>query len=150
MKDATVIDTDLALVRAAWRVGLAVGVPATAVAGLVRGPRGALTALGAVVLVVGGFGLSGLTLRWASRRGPTTVQAAALGGMLVRFWLYGLLVVTLSPTDIVDGPTLALTAPLAIVVLLVTEVRLVLDRREFWMLHPAPADATTMTTRTNA
>lgn len=150
MKDATVIDTDLALVRAAWRVGLAVGVPATLLAWWLRDGRGALTALGAVLLVVGGFGVSGLTLRWASRRGPTTVQAAALGGMLVRFWLYGLLVVTLSPTDLVDGPTLALTAPLALLVLLAVEVRLVLTRREFWMLHPAPADAPPKTSRTNA
>lgn len=132
------IDNETAMVRAAVRVGVVLGVPATVVAGLVRGPLAAATAAGCILLVVGGFGLTGLALRWAARRGPTTVQGVALGGTLTRLWLYGILFVTLSPTDLVDRPTLALTAPLAMIVLLAVEVRLVTTHREFWMIHPTP------------
>lgn len=131
-------DTETAMVRTAVRVGLVGGVPAVALAALLRGVLGALTAAACILLVVGGFGLTGLALRWAARRGPTTVVAVTLAGVGLRLWVYGLLLVTLSPTDLVDRPTLALTAPLALLVLLAVEVRLVLTHREFWMIHPAP------------
>lgn len=130
-------DTATQMVRTALVVGVAVGIPAVAVAFLLAGTRGAWTALGSVVLVIGGFALSALALRWAARRSPAMVQAAMMGGLLARLVLYGLLIVTLSPTDLVDTPTLAIVVPLATFVLLAFEVR-VAQRPEFRMIDPAP------------
>lgn len=130
-------DTATQMVRAALVVGIAVAVPAVGVAFLLAGTRGAWTALGSVLLVVGGFALSGLALRWAAQRSPAMVQAAMMGGLLARLVLYGLLIVTLSPTDLVDAPTLAVVVPLATFVLLAVEVR-VAQRPEFRMIDPAP------------
>ena len=133
------IDPYPRLMRAAGLVGLVLGPVSVVGAALVRGADGAWTAAGTILLVVGGFLLTAISLRWAGRRGPTTVQAVALGGMILKLSAYGLLLVLLSPLDIVDRPTLALTAPVALVVLLVTEVRLVTSNPEFRMIHSTPA-----------
>jgi hypothetical protein len=114
---------------------LAISVPAAA---LLRGAAGAWTAVGVNVVVVGMFLLTGLSLRWAGRRGPTTVQAVALGGLLLKLSVYGLLLVILAPLGVVDRPTLAVTAPVVIITLLVAEVRLVMTNPEFRMLHDTP------------
>lgn len=135
------IDNETAMVHLAWRVGLLVGTVAVIAAALLRGLAGALTAAGSVILVVGLFGLTGLSLRWAARRGPTTVRAVTFGGLFVRLWLYGVLLVTLSPTHLVDRPTIVLTAPLALLTLLAAEVRLVLREPSFWWVEPHPAGA---------
>ena len=90
-------------------------------------------------MVVGGFLLTGASLRWAGRRGPTTVQAVALGGTVLKFAAYGLLIVALAPLGVIDRPTLAVTAPLALVTLLLVEARLVVTNPEFRMLHSTPA-----------
>lgn len=132
------IDPYPRMLSAAWRVGLVltiVGVPGAA---LWRGPRGAATAAGVIVIVVGGFLLTGLWLRWASRRGPTTVQAVALGSVVLKLSVYALLLVTLAPLGVIDRPTLGLTAPVALFALLAVEVRLVVTNPEFRMLHSTP------------
>lgn len=130
-------DTATQMVRAAVAVGIVLGIPAVAIAWLVAGPTGAGTALGSVVLVVGGFATNGLGLRWAARRSPAMVQAVMLGGLLARLVLYGMLIVILSPTDVVDAPTLAVVVPLVTFVLLAVEVR-VARQPEFRMIDPAP------------
>lgn len=130
-------DTATQMVRAAVAVGIVLGIPAVAIAWFVAGPTGAGTALGSVVLVVGGFATNGLGLRWAARRSPAMVQAVMLGGLLARLVLYGLLIVILSPTDVVDAPTLAVVVPLVTFVLLAVEVR-VARQPEFRMIDPAP------------
>lgn len=131
------IDTATQMVRAAVVVGMAVAIPAMGIAFWQAGAKGVWTALGSVVLVVGGFAMSGLALRWAARRSPAMVQAAMLGGLLARFVLYALLIVILSPTDLVDAATLAVVVPLATFVLLAVEVRVVMQP-EFRMIDPAP------------
>jgi hypothetical protein len=132
-----VIDAATDMVRTAVIAMLAVGVPAVALAGWLVGAKGAWTAAGAVLLVMGGFALNGLALRWAARQSPAIVQAVMLGGLLARLVLYGLLAVTLAPTELVDAPTLAVVVPVALAVLLALEVR-VARKPEFRMIDPAP------------
>lgn len=131
-----VVDTEMALVRTALRVGAVIVPLAGIIALAVRGPRAGLTAVAITTLVVAVFVSTGMSLRWAARRAPTMVQGVALGGALARLSLYGLLAVSLGPTDVVDKPTLAVTAPIAIVVLLAAEVRLLLTNRQLWMIDP--------------
>jgi hypothetical protein len=118
-------------------LSLALVVPA----GIVRGTVGAATALFAVALVVGGFGVTGLAHGRAAVHGPATLQAVALGGMILRLWLYGVLLVVLGPVSFIDGPTLAVAVPVAVVVLLAAEVRFVSTHPELWFVEVAPAGA---------
>jgi hypothetical protein len=134
-----VIDPYPRMLSAAWRVGVVLGLVMVPVAMWLRGPRGAGTAIGVLAVVVGGFLATGLSLRWAGRRGPTSVQAVALGGMVLKLALYALLIVTLAPLGVIDRPTLGVTAPVALIALLVVEVRLVATNPEFRMLHSTPA-----------
>ena len=133
------IDPYPRMLRAAWRVGLVLVVVAVPLAAWLRGARGAWTAVGILLVVVGGFLGTGLSLRWAGRRGPTTVQAVALGGVVLKLALYALLIVTLAPLGVIDRPTLGVTAPVALTTLLVVEARLVVTNPEFRMLHSTPA-----------
>ena len=133
------IDPYPRMLSAAWRVGIALAAVMLPAAAWLRGPRGLLTSLGALLVVVGGFLLTGLSLRWAGRRGPTTVQAVALGGVVLKLSLYALLIATLAPLGVIDRPTLGATAPAALTVLLAVEARLVVTNPEFRMLHSTPA-----------
>lgn len=132
------IDPYPRMLAAAWRVGLVLGLVGVPAAAWLRGATGAWTAVGIIAVVVGGFLLTGLSLRWAARRGPTTVQAVALGGVVLKLAFYALLIVTLAPMGVIDRPTLGLTAPVALTALLVVEVRLVVTNPEFRMLHSTP------------
>lgn len=133
------IDPYPRMLSAAWRVGLVLVLVCVPAAAGLRGPRGAATAAALIAIVVGGFLLTGLSLRWAGRRGPTSVQAVALGGVVLKLSVYALLIVTLAPMGVIDRPTLGLTAPVAIFALLAVEVRLVVTNPEFRMLHSTPA-----------
>ncbi len=133
------IDPYPRMLSAAWRVGLVLAVVGVPLAAWARGPRGAATAIGAIAVVVGGFLLTGLSLRWAGRRGPTSVQAVALGGVVLKLSVYAVLIVTLAPLGVIDRPTLALAAPVALLALLAVEVRLVVTNPEFRMIHSTPA-----------
>lgn len=133
------IDPYPRMLSAAWRVGVVLGVITVPAAALLRGARGAWTAVGVLLVVVGGFLLTGLSLRWAGRRGPTSVQAVALGGVVLKLSLYALLIVTLAPLGVIDRPTLGVTAPVALATLLVVEARLVMTNPEFRMLHSTPS-----------
>ena len=132
------IDPYPRMLSAAWRVGVVLGVVFVPGAAILRGAGGAWTAAGILAVIVGGFLLTGLSLRWAARRGPTSVQAVALGGVVLKLSLYALLIVTLAPLGVIDRPTLGLTAPVALTALLVVEARLVVTNPEFRMLHSTP------------
>lgn len=121
--------------RLAGPLTLALAVPA----GIVRGPVGAATALFAVGLVVGGFALTGFAHGRAAAHGPTALQAVALGGMILRLWTYGMLLVVLGPVSWLDGPTLGAAIPLSVVVLLAAEVRFVSTTPDLWFVEVSDA-----------
>lgn len=137
------VDSEVTMARAAVRVGLVLTIPVVGLAWLLRGQSGGLTALGAVVLVIGTFALTGHSMAWAARIGPVALQAVALGGFMLRLMLYAIGIVVLGPVDAVDGPVLAITVAVAMVVLLAYEVRLVLQHREFWWVTTADAPTAT-------
>lgn len=130
------VDNEVTMARAAVRVGAAVAVPVVGVSWLLRGVDGGLTALGAVLLVVGTFYVTGRTLHWAGNISPTVLQAVALGGFFIRLVLYAALIVLLRPVEAVDGPVLAISTAVTLVVVLAAEVRLVLRHAEFWWVLP--------------
>lgn len=160
--DPSAVDHQTRMARRALTVFVVVMPISVTVAWLLRDLRGALTALAVHLFVLIVFLSTAWSLRCAARRGPTMVQATALGGAIFRLTLYGLLAVTLAPTDVLDPPTLALAAPLAILTLLAAEVALVLADPSFRMVdadagrrttNPAPptnhAATPPDTTRTN-
>ncbi len=136
------VDSEVTMARTALRVGAVVVVPAVAIAWLVRDISGGLTALGAVVLVVGLFYVNGRSLGWAGERGPAVLQAVALGGFFLRLVTYAILIAVLRPVEAVDGHVLAITAALTTIIVLAFEVRLVTQHAEFWFVQTG-ADAAT-------
>jgi len=131
-------DAATRMVRAAVVVAMVIGVPGIPLAWWLRGPTGAWTAAGTLLLTCGGFIMSGLLLRWALARSPAAVQATMLGGLLLRLMIYGVLLAILLPTELVDNPTLVTVAVTSLAVLLAVEVRLVTANPEFRMIHPLP------------
>lgn len=125
------------MARAAVRVGAAITVPVAGTAWLLRGPAGAASALGGVVLVIASFAGTGWSLHWAGRHGRSVLQAVALGGFGLRLGLYAIVLVLLEPVPAVDGPALAVATAAALVVLLVHETRLLSRRAELWWVRPA-------------
>ena len=125
------------MARAAVRFGATGVLPAVALALWLRGPAGAVTALGGVALVVGWFVVSGASLAWAARRSLLLLQVVAIGGFAFRLVLLGLIMVALEPVAALDAPVLAVTVAVGMVALLVYEVRFVLGRAELWWLRPA-------------
>ncbi len=134
-------DAATRMVRAAVVVAVVIGVPAIPIAWWLRGPTGAGTAVGTLLLTCGGFIVSGLLLRWALARSPAAVQATMLGGLLLRLVIYGVLLAILLPTELVDNPTLVIVAVTSLAVLLAVEVRLVTANPEFRMIHPVPTES---------
>ncbi len=122
------------MARAALRVGVVLAILAVIIAGTFRGLPGALTALGAVVLVVGQFAITGRSLAWAAKFGPTAVQATALGGFGLRLMIYAGLIIALRPVEAIDGPVLAITTAASLILLLAYEVRLVMTHSEMWFV----------------
>lgn len=120
-----------AALRIAGPLTLALAVPA----GVIRGPFGAATALFAVGLVVGGFAATGYAHGRAAAHGPAALQAVALGGMLLRLWTYGVLLVLLGRVSWLDAPTLGAAIPIAVVVLLAAEVRFVTTQPDLWFVE---------------
>lgn len=131
------VDSEVTMARTAVRVGAVLVVPVVAVAFAVRGLAGGLTALGAVVGVVGLFYLNGRTLGWAGDRGPAVLQAVALGGFFLRLVAYAALIVLLRPVEAIDGPVLAISTAVTMIIVLAYEVRLVTRHTEFWFVQPA-------------
>lgn len=129
------IRDEAGMARVAVRVGAVAALPIVATAGVLRGSAAALTALGAVLLVVASFYVTGRSLTWAASRGPAMLLGVALGGYLVRLSLYGTLLILLRPIEAIDGPVLAISLATAVVVVLAYEVRLVTSHPELWWLR---------------
>ncbi|MBW3577472.1 MAG: hypothetical protein KY462_06985 [Actinobacteria bacterium] len=123
------------MARAAARLGLLLLVPVAGLAAALRGPRGALTAAGALALTVVWFAAGALPLHWAARRKPAMVGAVALGGSGARLLGLGLAAVALDPVPAVDTPVLAITVAGATVLLLGYEAYVALSHPEFWSLE---------------
>ena len=128
------------MARTAVRVGAVLAVAATVPAAFLRGAAGAFTALGAVLLVAGGFALSALVQAWGAKQGPSVLQGVTFASFFGRLLTYAILIAVLEPLDVVDGPVLAITATVAVITLLTIEVRLVLRHTELWWVD---ATATT-------
>ncbi len=127
-------DNELTMARAALRVGVIVAVPVVLAAAALRGTAAGVTALAAVAVVVANFYVTGRSLSWAAKIGPAALQATALGGFLVRLVIYAGAIVLLRPVEAIDGPVLAISAAVAMVVVLAYEVRLVTSHRELWFV----------------
>ncbi len=122
------------MARAALGVGACLAVPVVGIAWLVRDLAGALTALGALAIVIGQFWVTGRSLAWAAGKGPVAVQATALGGFFLRLVFYAVLILALRPVEAVDGPVLAIVTAVSLVILLTWEVRLVMRHSEMWFI----------------
>ncbi|MDP9022155.1 MAG: hypothetical protein M3N57_05520 [Actinomycetota bacterium] len=124
------------MARAAAGLGLMLLLPVAGLAAALRGPRGAVTAAGAVALTVLWFAAGALPLHWAARCKPTMVGAVALGGSGARLFGLGLTALALDPVPAVDTPVLAVTVAGATVLLLGYEGYVALSHPEFWTLEP--------------
>jgi hypothetical protein len=94
-------------------------------AGLLRGVDGAISAAIAFVLLAGNLLLSARLIQWAAHRSLAAMQAAVLGGYLVRLAALGAIVFGLSTFSWIDVPVLVLTLAVAHLALLVWELRFV-------------------------
>jgi hypothetical protein len=129
-----------------WRIALH-GVALTVGLGLVfvggagwwLGAPGLAGAGMAVAVVAGMQALSGALLSLAARFGPSALLAAALGGYVLKLCIYVVLMVLLRDAEGIDGPSLAVTAAVLLIVVLAWQTRLVLrDQRLFWVADPMP------------
>lgn len=118
-------DVELRLARTAVVFVTLLAVPVIGVAALVAGAGGALGAAVGTAVVAGMFAMSGATLSWAARLGPTALMGAALGGYLLRLMIYALLIVLLRPVEAIHGPSLAVSTAVLLVATLAWEVRAV-------------------------
>lgn len=122
------------MARAALPLGAVALLGAVPAAAVLRGGWGALSAAGAILLVVGNFALTGVALDRAARIGPAAVQAVALGGFLLKIVALAVAIVLLDPLEVVDGPVLAITTAVVTILLLGYEVRWVSGRASVWWL----------------
>ena len=116
---------ELQLARSAVLFLLVLGGPVIAVAALVRGVPGALSAAVGAAVVIGMFLMAGALMSWAARVSPAALMGAVLGGYLVRLMIYAGLIVLLRPVPWLDGPSLAIATAVLLVAVLVWEVRVV-------------------------
>src|SRR5687768_9124228 len=119
----TAIELDLA--RSAAGFLLVLGGPVIAVAALLAGTSGALSAATGAAIVMGMFVMAGALMSYAARISPAALMAAVLGGYVVRLMIYAGLIVLLRPLAWVHGPSLAIATAVLLVAVLVWEVRAV-------------------------
>jgi hypothetical protein len=113
------------MVRRALAAG-AVAAPVAYGAGVwIAGRDAGLSALLGVVVVTANFAAHGLSLAWAAGISVTAVQAAALGGFVVRMAVITGLVFALDRTAFFSPLVFALAVVAGTLALLVYEVRLV-------------------------
>lgn len=130
------VTAETVMMGAAARASAVLAPLLVATAWWLRGPAGAVSALGGVALVVGVFLSTGWSLRWAAGRGPAVLQTVAVGGFVVRLALYALGVVLLAPLEAIDGHALAASTAVALVALLGYEAWLLSRRSELWWIDP--------------
>ncbi|HUH07751.1 MAG TPA: hypothetical protein VML96_08090, partial [Egibacteraceae bacterium] len=95
----------------------------------------------AAALVLAMFGLSGVSVAFAARFGPSAVMAAALGGFMLRLVAYALLIVLLRPVEAIHGPSLAISAAVLLIATLVCEAWLVITRPGFFWVDTSARPA---------
>jgi len=120
-----------------WRALLAAPF-IVAVAGLVWGIDGALSALFALVLVVGNFLLSAALLTWCARISPHMLMIGALGGFIVRLAVITVAVLAIKDAGWVDLVALGLTVIVTHLGLLIWETRYISASLAHPVLKPRP------------
>jgi hypothetical protein len=93
--------------------------------GLLRGVDGAISAAIGLVLVALNFFVSARLIGWAAARSLTLLQAAVLGGFVVRLFALTLIVLGLEQFSFIDLPVLVLTIAVTHIGLLIWETRYV-------------------------
>jgi hypothetical protein len=93
--------------------------------GLLRGVEGAISAAIGLLLVMLNFALSARLIGWAAERSLSLLQAAVLGGFVVRLLALTLIVLGLEQFAFIDLPVLVLTIAVTHVALLIWETRYV-------------------------
>ena len=116
---------ELRLARSAALFVVVLGIPVVAVAGLLAGTPGALSAAIGAAVVIGMFLMAGALMSWAARISPTALMGAVLGGYLLRLMVYALLILVLRRVEWLSGPSLAISTAILLVAVLAYEVRTV-------------------------
>jgi hypothetical protein len=93
------------------------------VCGLIRGVDGAISAAIGLVLVALNFLVSARLIGWAASRSLALLQAAVLGGFIVRLFALTLIVLGLEQFSFIDLPVLVLTIAITHIALLIWETR---------------------------
>jgi hypothetical protein len=93
--------------------------------GLLRGVDGAISAAIGLALVAANFAVSARLIGWAAVRSLTLLQAAVLGGFIVRLFALTLIVLGLDQLDFIDLPVLVITIAVTHIALLIWETRYV-------------------------
>ena len=93
--------------------------------GLIRGVDGAISAALGLVLVALNFLVAARLIAWSAPKGAAYVQAAVLGGFLVRLVALTFIVLGLEQLDFVDLPVLVITIAVTHIALLLWETRYV-------------------------
>jgi hypothetical protein len=93
--------------------------------GLLRGVDGAISASIGLVLVALNFLVSARLISWASERSLALLQAAVLGGFVVRLFALTLIVLGLEQFSFIDIPVLVITIAVTHIALLIWETRYV-------------------------
>jgi hypothetical protein len=93
--------------------------------GLIRGVDGAISAAMGLVLVALNFLVAARLIAWSAPKGAAYVQAAVLGGFLVRLVALTFIVLGLEQLDFVDLPVLVITIAVTHIALLLWETRYV-------------------------
>lgn len=93
--------------------------------GILRGVDGAISAAIGLALVALNFFVSARLIGWAAARSLTLLQAAVLGGFVVRLFALTLIVLGLEQLSFIDLPVLVLTIAITHIGLLIWETRYV-------------------------
>lgn len=123
------------------RRGLPLAPLVIAVAGMLRGFDGAVSAALAVAVVLVNLVLAAVALAWAANVSPTALMAAALGGFLVRMALVTGVVFVVRDQPWIDLPALAVAILVTHLGLLAWETRYVSASLAFPDLAPSSKEA---------
>jgi hypothetical protein len=93
--------------------------------GVARGIDGAISAAIGLALVALNFFVSARLIGWAAAKSLTLLQAAVLGGFVVRLFALTLIVLGLEQFSFIDLPVLVLTIAITHIGLLIWETRYV-------------------------
>lgn len=93
--------------------------------GILRGIDGAISAAIGLVLVALNFLVSARLIGWAAAKSLALLQAAVLGGFVVRLGVLTVIVLALDQLDFIDIPVLVLTIAVTHIALLIWETRYV-------------------------